>query len=156
MILPISLIDSVNASDNFTVSNRIQELTTKADYIVVGRVESVHSLWENSTIVTYVNVSVLNNEKGTLPLNSRITIKHIGGMVGTIGLSYSEQPFFESGETTRLFLQKESNDIFTVVDGSSGKIPIEKTSPLRSLGYSVLCCQRSSRSMELFRTPSAL
>jgi hypothetical protein len=84
-----------------------------------------------------VNVSVLNNEKGTLPLNSRITIKHIGGMVGTIGLSYSEQPFFESGETTRLFLQKESNDIFTVVDGSSGKIPIEKTSPLRSLGYSV-------------------
>ncbi|MFC1506162.1 matrixin family metalloprotease [Thermoproteota archaeon] len=131
------MIDYTNASDNFAESNHVQDLTNKANYIIVGRVESVHSLWENSTIVTYVNVTVLDNEKGTLLLNSWITIKHIGGMVGTIGLSYSEQPFFENGETTKLFLQKESNDIFTVVDGSSGKIPVEKTSPLRSLGYAV-------------------
>jgi hypothetical protein len=137
MTLPIYSIEYINASDNFEMSNRNQELTINADYVVVGRVESTHSLWENSTIVTYVNVKVLTNEKGNLTINSPITIKYVGGVVGNIGLAYSEQPFFENGETAKLFLQKESNNIFTLVDGSGGKISIETTSPIRSLGYSV-------------------
>jgi hypothetical protein len=135
---PTNFMSSTYALINTDLPSNSQDIVDRAAHVIIGRVETVASFWEGGIIVTHVNVSVMNREKGTLPLYSKITIKHVGGNVGNIGFSYSDQPIFVNGESAKLFLQIEKEGLFSVVNGNKGKISVDQPSQSSSLlGYAV-------------------
>src|SRR5262245_44609180 len=89
----------------------MRQLAGFADAIVVGRVASVSSGWDDTadTIYTYVSVDVSEVIKGRLR-TGRVVIKQLGGAAGPIGLEVFDQASFASGEEVLLFLERRPRD----------------------------------------------
>ncbi len=102
----------------------IEEMTQRANSIVIGTVESAQSQWEETQgrkrIFTYVYVEVEKYIKG---VGERlIEIKVPGGEVGEITQLVSDTPQFTPGERVILFLQPE---FFQLVGWHQGKYNVE-------------------------------
>ncbi|MDZ4132050.1 MAG: matrixin family metalloprotease, partial [Dethiobacteria bacterium] len=83
----------------------LDDLTTEADSIVIGTVESAVSRWneDRSAIYTTVTVLVEDDIKGGNSQNS-VTIIVPGGEVDGITQTVSDTPAFETGEQAFFFL----------------------------------------------------
>jgi len=112
-------------------------LADQATHIVIGRVENIRSFWSKDTIVTHVSLNVEDSDKGGLSVNSKITVKHYGGEVGSIGLLSSNQPLFMKGERTKLYLRIGKDGIFDILDGCKGKVSLEQQALSGSSTYAV-------------------
>jgi len=95
-------------------------------YIITGEVKKVESRWEDDLIYSYVTVSVLDVRRGLEDLKGKdIIVRHVGGLVGDIGLLRSDQPCFTVGEMVTVNLQADIElRVFTVIDGPKGKVSL--------------------------------
>lgn len=115
------------------------QLVGFADVILRGRVTGVGAALDDrvGTPYTYVAVDVSKVLKGALP-DRRVTIKQLGGRVGSTALDIAGQPTFTRGEDVLLFLEIRPRDRtltttalwqgkFTIVGGgSSGDVALRQ------------------------------
>ncbi|HID94124.1 MAG TPA: hypothetical protein EYP60_08520 [bacterium (Candidatus Stahlbacteria)] len=109
----------------------LEELTKKANYILIGKVKNMRCAWnpESTLIYTYVTVSVERYIKNILDkkeVPKEVTIRYVGGIVGDIGLWQSDTPTFKGNQQVLLFLQPIEKGIFKVTGRFQGKYTIEK------------------------------
>ncbi len=123
------------------------ELVGFADVILRGRVTGLAVALDErvGSPYTYVVVDVSDVLKGALP-DRRVTIKQLGGRVGSIALEIAGQPTFTPGEEVLLFLEIRPRDRtltitaswqgkFTIVrSGSTGHVALRQDPGLPSRG----------------------
>ncbi|KKM55591.1 hypothetical protein LCGC14_1552510 [marine sediment metagenome] len=125
------------------VRKGIEELTSQADSILIGKVKEMESRWneERTLIYTYVTISVKQHTK---TLSGMAEVKEVvvrvrGGEVGDIGLKVSDTPQFREGEEVFLFLRMEKMPLFSVAGLFQGKYSIEDgIAKNRILGVEIL------------------
>ena len=125
------------------VRKSIEELTSQADSILIGKVKEMESRWneERTLIYTYVTISVSQYTKTLSGVGEvqEIMVKVPGGEVGDIGLKVSDTPQFREGEEVFLFLRREKLPLFSVTGLFQGKYTIEENRVKnRILGLDVL------------------
>ena len=112
------------------VRKSIEELTSEADSILIGKVKRIESQWnkEKTLIYTYVTISVKQHTKTLSGVGEvqEIIVKVPGGEVGDMGLQVSETPQFREGEEVFLFLRMEKLPLFSVAGLFQGKYTIEE------------------------------
>jgi len=112
------------------VRKSIEELTSEADSILIGKVKKIESQWneEKTLIYTYVTISVKQHTKTLSGVGEvqEIIVKVRGGEVGGIGLKVSDTPQFREGEEVFLFLRMEKLPLFSVAGLFQGKYTIEE------------------------------
>ena len=112
------------------VRKSIEELTSQADSILIGKVKKIESQWneEKTLIYTYVTISVKQHTKTLSGVGEvqEIIVKVPGGEVGDIGLKVSDSPQFREGEEVFLFLKMEKLPLFSVAGLFQGKYTIEE------------------------------
>ena len=111
------------------VRKSIEELTSEADSILIGKVKKIESQWneEGTLIYTYVTIFVGQYVKALSGQGQieEIMVKVRGGEVGDIGLKVSDTPQFRQGEEVFLFLRMEKLPLFSVTGLFQGKYTIE-------------------------------
>ncbi len=111
------------------VRKNIEELTSQADSILIGKVKKIESRWneEKTLIYTYVTISVKEHTKALSGMAEvkEVIVKVRGGEVGDIGLKVSGTPQFREGEEVLLFLKREKLPLFSVTGLFQGKYTIE-------------------------------
>jgi len=107
----VLILHRLPAAASTTPRWSVGQLARSSDAIVVGRVASISSGWDDSSdaIYTYVSVDVSEVIKGAVP-PGRITIKQLGGAAGEIGLRVFDQAAFTTGEEVLLFLEMRPRD----------------------------------------------
>ncbi len=112
------------------VRKSIEELTSEADSILIGKVRKIESRWneEKTLIYTYVTISVKQHTKTLSGVGEvqEIIVRVRGGEVGDIGLKVSDTPQFREGEQVFLFLKREKLPLFSVTGLFQGKYTIEE------------------------------
>ncbi len=112
------------------VRKSIEELTSQADSILIGKVKKIESQWneEKTLIYTDVTISVKQHTKTLSDVGEvqEIIVKVPGGEVGDIGLKVSDSPQFREGEEVFLFLKMEKLPLFSVAGLFQGKYTIEE------------------------------
>ena len=104
----------------------VQDLARKSEAIVVGEVEEVVSRWDDGgkEIYTYVTVRVKDRFKGPKG-QATLTLRQLGGQVGTIASEVPGMPEFAKGEEVVLFLsQKDAAGYPWVVGLQQGKYSV--------------------------------
>jgi len=103
----------------------LDELTARADSIVVGEVTDIACHEENKgNIYTLITLSVEQTVKGKS--EGEVMIKVPGGEVGGNRLIVEDTPSFQLGERVMVFLKKGEDDKFSVVGGFQGKFSIDE------------------------------
>jgi hypothetical protein len=84
----------------------VDEMTNRADRVVVGEVLSVTSAWEpdHKRIFTNIEVQVAETWKGSLPATGKILVQQPGGRVGDIESRVFGLAQFRPGDRAVLFL----------------------------------------------------
>ena len=101
----------------------LDELTAKADAILVGEVTDIASYQEGEgNIYTLITFSVEQTIKGES--EGEVSIRIPGGEVNGQTLWVEDTPSFQLGERAVLFLE-EGEGIFSVVGGFQGKFAID-------------------------------
>jgi hypothetical protein len=108
----------------------IEELTVRAECVVVGTVKDTQSHWDSqrTAIHTDVAVSVEHSFKGCSD-QQEIVVRVPGGTVGEITVDVPTAPSFQNGERVVLFLEHEG-DALSVLGGFQGKFSIEQDTVL--------------------------
>jgi len=117
----------------------LEQLVQRADLIVQGQVQSVHSQWDEQRrlVFTYVSIRVDEPLKGER-LQS-VLIRQIGGSVGTIEMSVAGAPQFKSGQKALVFLKRQDATTFQVVGMNQGLYRIVEDSAVsRVVGMDLL------------------
>jgi hypothetical protein len=104
-----------------------EELTGKADLVLVGKVAGVKAAWTNdrSRIVTTVTLAVDQALKGT-GLPGTVTIESPGGEIGGVGEWYSHTAQFKKDEDVVVFVKKDREGRLHVSGGTRGKLTIRR------------------------------
>jgi hypothetical protein len=94
---------------SLVVAMDVDELTRRADRIVVGEILSVESAWDerHERIVSTIDVAVADVWKGSMPDGGRLRIVQPGGTVGDVEMRVHGLPFFAAGERAVLFLRSD-------------------------------------------------
>ncbi len=116
------------AANAAVVLQTTQDLTGNSSDIIHGQVLSAEGEWndEHTFIFTRVDLKVSEQFKGTLELESTITVMAPGGAVGEVGLKVEHAPQFEVGEQVILFLTPLEDGQFRVTAWEQGKFTIEE------------------------------
>ena len=104
------------------------DMVAQSDYIVTGTVEAVDSSWEKmgsrQRIVTDVTIQVVSSVKGHLNKNGVISLRVLGGRVGSIISRASDLPMFKKDEQVLLYLTYSDEAGYVVLAGARGKYEI--------------------------------
>ena len=122
----LALVLAQAASATTVQKLTLQELTKKANSIVVGRVQDAVSSWDaaKKEIYTFYTVSVSQPVKGS-KAGETITIRQLGGTVGNIASIVPGMPSFRKGEEVVLFLtQKDAAGYPWVLGLQQGKYSV--------------------------------
>ena len=103
------------------------DLTTRADVVVVGKVAKIQSAWtsDKTRIVTNVSLAVDQQLKGE-GTGSMLTLVTLGGEVDGVGEWYSHSARFKQGEEVVVFAKKDMNGRYRVSGGAQGKLPVSR------------------------------
>lgn len=82
----------------------LDRLTKEANLIIVGKVISSYSTWEENCIYTYTTVSIEEKLKGETA-SKKIVVKQMGGTVGEISQTVDGTPRLVTGANVVLFLR---------------------------------------------------
>lgn len=117
---------SIAAATQFQAFDR-REQVSESDAILVGRVLSVGSAWDDGAtgIHTDAEVSIEEVWKG-LPGSDRVTVRSPGGSVDDVEFSIEGAPTFRVGERVLLFLSA-AGDAYRPFGMRFGKYTIEDT-----------------------------
>ena len=102
MVHPISHGDAAMAPIRF------DELVASSDLILIGNVGNIQGYWADDVIRSKVEIIISQVVAGDTQGARTIEVDIIGGVVGNVGLSSSNQPLPESGEEVLLFLRAET------------------------------------------------
>lgn len=109
----------------------LKELVQEASVVAIGKSEAVQSQWNESRnqIYTYITFEVADPIKGG---SSPITIKQLGGQVGSTKLLIAGMPEFNEGEQSLLMLKPREVSVngqvknYLVAELSQGKFDLIK------------------------------
>jgi hypothetical protein len=101
------------------------ELSRGSERIVLADVEDASSRWDGKEIYTYVTLRVTEGVKGA-KRHETITVRQIGGQVGTIASIVAGTPSFRKGESVVVFLSAKDRTGHPWVMGlQQGKYTVE-------------------------------
>jgi hypothetical protein len=105
----------------------LEDLTKKADAIIVGTVINCSSEWnaDHTNISTTATISVEDNLKGKDHFNE-VTVTVSGGQVEDITEIVSDEPIFICGEKTVVFIDQSEKNKTRVCGGVQGKLDIRE------------------------------
>lgn len=106
-----------------------QELTSRADVIVVGEVTRIDIHRDDfDRIVTDATISVTERWKGSVVVGKTLTARSLGGTMGDVGLRVSGEPAFIQGDRLLFFGRLSPNGpYFRAVGMSQGVFPVRRT-----------------------------
>lgn len=130
LLIVLSFISTVHVSA-IMIPLSINELTNNADAIIIGNVTDTRSDWvnNNTTIQTWVIVSVNDVLKGNLTKNDSITILTEGGVVGNYQLWVEDEPSFTTGQLYGIFLRQTNSSDYQVEGSYQGVIGLVGEAP---------------------------
>ena len=109
------------------VAPSFDDLVTKADCIVTGKVTDLRSEWTGDGpqrhIVTFVKLDVLRVLKGEAA--SPFTLRVLGGTVGTQTMEVADAPAFRVGEREVLFVHNNGRQFIPLVGIMHGQYRID-------------------------------
>ncbi|MDH5201838.1 MAG: hypothetical protein OEZ31_00485 [Nitrospirota bacterium] len=130
-----------------------EELTKSSEFIVVGKVESVESIWskDGKTIISRALIVINEVIKGEQS-KERVTVEYPGGEIGDIGLKVSDVRTLKKGEETLLFLKSKKDqkredeislsigeeDIYQITGNAQGHYTIDHQGIARKGGFSLI------------------
>lgn len=100
----------------------VGEMSRAAQAIVRARCVSSTARWDVGEIWTFTTLDVEETWKGTAP--ARITVRLLGGNVGTLTSTVSGIPHFAPGEQLVLFLERTPAGDFSIVSWVQGTFRI--------------------------------
>lgn len=109
-----------------TTTPGTEELSRRADVVVVGKVNRVASEWNSSRtrIVTRVTLAVDEYVKGSAN-GGTMTLVVPGGEVDGVGEWYSHSPQFKENEDVLVFVEKDARGMLRVSSGNRGKFSLQ-------------------------------
>ena len=120
LLLPLRL--AVAAEDPGTGLTR---LARQAEVIAFGHCQSAESSWDEQHrfIITTIHFQPRQTFKGAAA--DSLTVKVLGGQLGTEGMTASHSAALTAGETAVLFLQHSRfGDYFIITGGADGKLAV--------------------------------
>jgi len=116
---------AASAHATVAVALSLDGLVQGADRVVVADVVSSEAAWDarHETIVTSIELAVVESWKGDATPAKHITFRQPGGTVGDITMTVAGLSSFTPGERSLLFLRKAGIG-WTVVGLSQGKHPM--------------------------------
>ena len=104
-----------------------EDLTSRADVIVVGKVTGLTSEWnsDRSRIYSLVTISIDEHIKGN-ESQSAVTVSTPGGEIDGVGEVYSHTARFKTDEQVVVFAAADAQGVMRVVGGDEGKVTIRK------------------------------
>ena len=129
----LALVLASAASATTVQKFTLQELTKRASSIVVGKVDDAVSSWDaaKKEIYTYYTITVSQPVKGARN-GETITIRQLGGTVGSIASIVPGMPSFKRDEEVVLFLtQKDAAGYPWVLGLQQGKYSVVEQDGLK-------------------------
>lgn len=105
---------------------QVKHLTQSSDLIIVGKVVSKKSFWNDDKSRIFTNVSIEAKEYLKGKSSPNVTIKVPGGEIGEIGELYTHMPKFDDNEEMILFTKRNKKNQLIVTGGELGKIRLIK------------------------------
>jgi hypothetical protein len=104
-----------------------EDLTQRADVVVIGKVTEVRPEWSGDRSRIYSNVTVLVDEhiKGDKSQQS-VVIATLGGEIDGLGEVYSHTARFKADEQVIVFAAADRQGLLRVVGGDEGKLTVTK------------------------------
>jgi len=112
----LALLASVVAHATVLQPLDTEALTTRADRVLLGVVESQTAHWtgDHQAIYTDVVVRVTKSYKGAATVGEHITVRREGGSVDGVGMRVFGAPNFAVGEEVLLFMELRGGASYTV------------------------------------------
>jgi len=130
-----------------------EELTKDSEVIIVGKVESVESMWskDGKTIISRAHIIVNEVIKGEQS-KEKITVEYLGGEIGDLGLKVSDIRPLKKGEETLLFLKSKKDqrrggeislslgeeEVYQITGNAQGHYTIDHQGVARKGGFSLI------------------
>src|SRR5688572_24579719 len=107
VVLGVLALGVPTARASLVMAMDLEEMTTRADRVVVGEVLSVKSAWEpdHKRIFPNIEIRVAHPWKGTIPQGGQILVQQPGGQVGDIESRVYGLAHFREGDRAVLFLK---------------------------------------------------
>ena len=126
LLLALALAGPVEATTVIYASP--QDLGSEADIVVLGRVESTESYWNEgrTTILTRTRIAVEQAYKGPAP--ATVEIIQVGGIVGPVIVNVQGACTWMPGEEVVLFAEAHDANCYVVSGFSQGKFSVVRDS----------------------------
>ncbi len=125
VVVLVALVWLNPASATIVLKLDAEGLTSSADLVLVGKVESQRSRWEGTRIVTEIDVRVAVPVMGQLQEGSLVRVQTLGGRVDDLAQVVSGVTQFAPNEEVVLFLnQSQNQNKLQVVGLAQGKYHI--------------------------------
>jgi hypothetical protein len=118
-----SAIPSAHAA--VLMSLDLPQLVEQSDLVVVGSAQKQSSRYVDKLIVTDVSLKVVTSLKGSAKAGDVVTVTHLGGSVGEVGLQVPGAAAFKLGESAVVFLRRVPSGDLNVTGMSQGVMPIK-------------------------------
>jgi hypothetical protein len=122
-LLGLALV-AVVANATTLVRMRFEELARQATAVARVRCLGAESRWENGEIWTETRFEVVEQSKGELP--GIVTIRMLGGNVGSLHSRIEDVPQFRAGEEAYVFLWGREGEPLRVLGWSQGTFRIAR------------------------------
>ncbi|MBL8684141.1 MAG: hypothetical protein JNK05_33515 [Myxococcales bacterium] len=100
------VLSAPDAHATTVVPVTVEQLSSRADVVVVATVRSTRALWEGRLIVTDCELEVRVAMKGSLAPGQTLTLRVPGGVLGDIGQTIPGVPRVERGDTFVAFVTR--------------------------------------------------
>ena len=109
------------------IPQTVKQLTARSDQVVRGEVATLRSWWDSTHayIFTTATIRVTEVYKGTVPVESEVSIVVPGGIVGETGFGVEHAPRFVVGEDVIVFLTPIEDGQYRVTGWEAGKYTIK-------------------------------
>jgi len=127
LALSISTLSLTHWSAGQTKALKTDELTSRSEVIVAGKVNALRSEWtgDKSRIQTSVTITVDETMKGAVE-GGTLTVVIPGGEVDGVGEWYSHSAGFKTDEEVVVFAVKDQTGKYRVTSGDRGKFLVER------------------------------
>jgi hypothetical protein len=131
-------------------------LVEQSDLVVVASAQEQSSRYVDKLIVTDVTLKVISGLKGQVKPGDLVTVTHLGGAVGDIGLRVPGAASFSLGKSALVFLRRVPSGDLNVTGMSQGVMPIfaEGTQQRVQTGAAGAALMQRNASGELVETHS--
>lgn len=127
MASPVCAVLAVafTAQASIVLAVDLEEMTTRADRVVVGRVLSSESFQGGGGLIrTRHRVHVAQELRGTT--DREVLVETLGGEMGDISMHVTGEPSLASGDEVLLFLQSRGGGVFHAIGATQGVMRIER------------------------------